>query len=217
MKYTHLRLSLNKGGRDYIISDLHGCYKEFQKKLVEIGFNKKTDRMFSVGDLNDRGEDSVSCLNLIKEPWFYSVLGNHETMLLDAYYQKGNYYTKYNNSRNGGDWFYEISDETQKELVDLIETLPLSITIGKNKIGICHAEPPSNDWEDRFNDEFAATKLLWGRDWIKNESTIVNNIEHTYHGHTPVKEPITIGNSTFIDTGAVFKGGKLTCLELNYD
>ena len=45
-----------------------------------IGFDKTKDRMFSVGDLPDRGIDSYGTLQLLNESWFYPVLGNHEQM-----------------------------------------------------------------------------------------------------------------------------------------
>lgn len=60
----------NTNGRDFVVGDLHGCFKEFVEKLKEINFDYSTDRMFSVGDLIDRGEDSIKCLRLIKTPWF---------------------------------------------------------------------------------------------------------------------------------------------------
>jgi hypothetical protein len=43
---------------------------------------------------------------------------------------------------------------------------------------------------------------------------VVKNVSKFYVGHTPVDEQKTLGNCTFIDTGAVFTG-KLTVLRIN--
>ena len=79
------RVAANAGGRDFLIGDLHGCLDQLQAKLVQASFApEQGDRLFAVGDLVDRGPDSLGCLNLLREPWFFSVLGNHDQMLLDA-------------------------------------------------------------------------------------------------------------------------------------
>ena len=68
----------NWHGRDFVLGDLHGCLELLQIEMIKVGFNEETDRIFSVGDLVDRGPDSLKCLELVFEPWFHSVLGNHE-------------------------------------------------------------------------------------------------------------------------------------------
>lgn len=59
---------------------------------------------------------------------------------------------------------------------------------------------------------------MWSRSWIVDKSMEdVANIYKTYHGHTPVKDVVTIGNVNFIDTRAVFKQietARLTVVEL---
>ncbi len=60
-------------------------------------------RDFVVGDLIDRGPNSMECLRLIKEPWFFSVLGNHEDMMLDVISNEFKHgVAQWIN--NGGDW-----------------------------------------------------------------------------------------------------------------
>lgn len=78
-----LQLPANTGGTDFVVGDLHGCRHLLEARLAELGFCAETDRVLSVGDLVDRGPDSWGTLQLIEEPWFYFVLGNHEEMLLD--------------------------------------------------------------------------------------------------------------------------------------
>lgn len=79
----HKCLPANPKGRAFILSDLHGCLDLLEEKLSDVAFDPNTDRLINVGDLSNRGPDSLGCLRLIRQPWFYAVRGNHEQMLLD--------------------------------------------------------------------------------------------------------------------------------------
>ena len=75
---AHKHYARNENGRDFVVSDIHGCYDTLMVELAQIDFDQHKDRLFSVGDLVDRGPDSLKCLKLIEEPWFHPVIGNHE-------------------------------------------------------------------------------------------------------------------------------------------
>lgn len=72
----------NVDGRDFVVGDLHGCFDELAKLMIYVKFDPKRDRLFSTGDLIDRGPRSSDCLALLRKPWFYPVLGNHEDLIL---------------------------------------------------------------------------------------------------------------------------------------
>lgn len=72
----------NPSGRDFVVGDLHGMRAALDRALERVNFDTAHDRLFGTGDLVDRGPDSLGCLALLSEPWFYGVLGNHERMLL---------------------------------------------------------------------------------------------------------------------------------------
>jgi serine/threonine protein phosphatase 1 len=76
------KLPANIQGKDYVVGDLHGCHSLLERLLKEVKFDKSRDRLFSVGDLIDRGPDSLRCLHLLQEPWFFASQGNHELMML---------------------------------------------------------------------------------------------------------------------------------------
>lgn len=78
-----VKIPANVDGRDFVVGDLHGCYDELMLLLEHVNFNKEQDRLFCVGDLIDRGPKPKECLELLHEKWFYPVLGNHETLLLE--------------------------------------------------------------------------------------------------------------------------------------
>lgn len=196
---------LNTKGLDFFVGDLHGCYDKFQQKLKYIGFDPETDRMFSVGDLIDRGPDSVKCLKLLEEPWFHAVLGNHEDFLLGSH-------TNYVWVSNGGGWSWDCTEKQLEELRQLVrdkmyQTITVDTVYGK--VGVVHAES-TDDWND--NGDLSRQTNLWARTRIKcGQDMPIKNIDRVVVGHTPLKEVVRLGNMVYIDTGAVFDG-QLTIL-----
>lgn len=68
----------------YAIGDIQGCYRELQLLLRKIDFNHGKDTLWLVGDIVNRGPDSLAALQFCMrhENSVQIVLGNHDLHLL---------------------------------------------------------------------------------------------------------------------------------------
>lgn len=131
----------NVSGRDFVVGDLHGCFDLLQALLKHVDFKYQDDRLISVGDLIDRGPNSLKCLCLLDEPWFHCVKANHEQLMED--YLTGDPMGKWW-FPNGGKWWFDLSLVEKHEvtrLLPVIQDLPWLITVeGPKKFHVIHAE-----------------------------------------------------------------------------
>ena len=66
----------------YVMSDLHGCRKEFNQMLDLIQYSTECDELWIVGDICDRGNESIPLLQQIADnPSMHIIFGNHDVWL----------------------------------------------------------------------------------------------------------------------------------------
>ncbi len=71
----------------YVIGDVHGCLLQLNNLLEKIAYSP-TDKLYFVGDLVNRGPDSLDTLMFIKSlPNTNIILGNHDLHLLALAYK----------------------------------------------------------------------------------------------------------------------------------
>lgn len=218
------RVPRNTKGRDIIIGDIHGCFTKMGAALRGIGFDPDAgDRLFSVGDLVDRGPESIEAMNFITADFVHAVSGNHEAMAVmwpDGDLDSGIYHA------NGGSWMIALDRETQREVSSALSALPVAIELetANGLVGIVHAECPLASWhdftamlEDSATPDLKRKALIdmahWSRNRIEsNFEGIVDGVRAVVVGHTPMVNMTSLGNTMFIDTMG-WRAGKFTLLD----
>lgn len=208
----------NTRGTDYVVGDIHGCFSMLKIALTNIGFDHTVDRLFSVGDLVDRGPESNEFRQWVARDWFHPVRGNHEQMMMKFFegdLDYGMYLVK------GGEWFLKSSHEEQTLYYSIVVNLPFAISIDHDGglVGLIHAECPADDWSTMkliAHDERAQMEMLWSRSKIANQSDVsIDGIDRLFVGHTIVDSPVTLGNVHYIDTGGFRPDGAISVFKLD--
>lgn len=215
------KYSKNTDGCDYVVGDIHGCFTLLQRALASIGFNPEVDRLFSAGDLVDRGPENEAVLDWLLTPWFFPVRGNHDEFVIN--------HAEIGDMRgvhlyNGGAWFLTKDAGEQNRFIYAMRNLPIAIEVetDEGSVGIVHAEVPNDDWpwfrDKLLHRDYQADHIdhcaMWSRSRITsgkggNIMPDVKGIDMVCVGHTVVKEAINIANVLYLDTGAV-RTGKFT-------
>ena len=207
-------LPLNTLGKDYVVGDLHGCYVLLILLLHQIKFNPNVDRLISVGDLVDRGNDSLECFNLLNRTWFHSVLGNHEDLLrysvLLFLSENQALPTKYNavplqagavnHFMNGGKWVGEagLTIELAMNWLVKLNSMPIILVVGKDtnsRYNVVHSEllsygnSVSDDMIDSHSNDLDSMEMIWGRNIFAqnpmiSDETQSKDLSITFSGHT---------------------------------
>lgn len=224
------KLKGNRFGKDFVVGDIHGCYDTLMSLLNKADFDPDQDRLFSVGDLIDRGPDSIKCLSLLNEPYFYAVKGNHETMFCQMVNGDHTWFNidQYWDARNGGDWTEEWFEDNAPDLKywrDRLSRLPYVIEVsGISNISpywVVHAELwcrdkpllPQNlsDFLDNATTNDLSA-LQWSRQLSKHKKLPYENFfpGPIYCGHTPIssRRPNVVCGHMNLDGGAGKSAGQ---------
>ena len=122
--------------RTIVIGDVHGCIEELDELLAEV--YHPGDRLVFLGDLVDRGPDSLGVVRRVRELGAECVMGNHESKHLR--YRKHEAMRKACGKKNPMKPFYGDKLKLQESLtVDdwaFLFTLPKYIRLGKKLMAV---------------------------------------------------------------------------------
>ena len=166
-------LSLNENGRDFVIGDLHGQLDLLHAFMDHVKFFPVFDRIISVGDLVDRGEKNLECLQLLDEQWFHCVKGNHE-QLMEDYLTGGPTGSWW--FHNGGNWWNQLDSLDKNEvnrLLPVVQALPWLITVPTKagRFHVVHAELPFVD-RSTGSDQPLTDKVLADEDKLRTNCLV---------------------------------------------
>lgn len=129
-----------------IIGDIHGCISEFNALLEELRITD-TDQVFCIGDLIDRGPDSVSvvqrCVELTTVCDFKLILGNHEEKFL-RYLNHLEKNTGLENELKGIHEFPLLVDRLHEKEIAFIKGAYFSYWLKQEKIMLLHGGISTN-------------------------------------------------------------------------
>jgi serine/threonine protein phosphatase 1 len=219
------------------ISDIHGCYDEFNKLLGLVKYNSTKDQLILLGDYVDRGKDNKKVVSFVRELvntyGAIALKGNHDKMFLDYVKFPQNYLNVYNYFNNGGEttlrnyiedfdsyqwqgesykkWASEIMMQHSDD-VCFLDELPYYHETDEYIFVHAGINPFLKDWKFTTHEDF-----IWIRGQFLNR-----NHEHdkiVIHGHTPTVNlhksyDIFFGNKKIGIDGACAFGGQLNCLEI---
>lgn len=203
----------NTRGRDWVVGDIHGAFSRLQSALNQIGFDPSHDRLFSVGDLVDKGPECEAFEDWLAQDWFFAVRGNHDQMAVE-WARHGNDMDAGWYASQGGAWNIGALDQERVRRADLLASLPLAIQVQTHAgpVGIVHADCSFGAWaelvdrlskpqsEQAFAHDRETTQ--WSRSRITHhDDSGVPDLRALIVGHTLVSSAAILGNVHYIETG----------------
>lgn len=221
---------MNKDNRLIVcIGDPHGCLVELDELLNKIGYNSEQIRLVMMGDLVDRGENSVGVVRRVRELGVECVKGNHEDKHIRFFEQqkKRSENKNYKGGKELCDFELNINKRLSKADHAWLKDLPIRIHLAHNYWAVHGGMIPAiafDKQEDakmmraRWVDENGNHKPLkitdstegayiWSSKWKGPQSVIYGHFVQP--GYKPRIDKFDGGECIGIDTGCCF-GGKLT-------
>ena len=205
-----------------VIGDIHGCFNTLKELVVKIKKKYPDIKIYSVGDLVDRGNFSYEVLDFVIDEEIKFTSGNHDIMFY--------YFIKFPEHPLAKIWLYNGSENTVTSYRDRFERIDAHLDIiAKAPLFINHEDcfishagisryfksklpvqilENLDDLEAIMKNQIANEHgILWTRDELINLGKL------QVVGHTR-KENVVINksnNSVYIDT-SVYTGNKLTAI-----
>lgn len=196
-----------------VIGDVHGCYYTLQQ-LVDKIKNKYTDiEIFCVGDLVDRGANSLETIDFVINEKIRFTLGNHDLMFYSFFRDP--------KSQMGKNWLYNGAETTLKSYEDSMEKIEQHLSVldkaplfidtedcfishagiskaFQDKISIDILNNPEELKKVISSDLYDLNSILWNRGELMNIGKL-QVVGHTHRKEVYFNEDT---NAIYIDTTA---------------
>ncbi|MFD1129039.1 metallophosphoesterase family protein [Paenibacillus sp. MER 78] len=221
-----------------VISDIHGCYDEFNALLHTANYISEQDKLILLGDYVDRGPNSKEVLNQIiqlhQEYGVVTLKGNHDQLFLDAmllqeddrWLKNGGYQTI--ESYMGVSYFedHHFNKNAYKEAkayimehypqhLEFLQSLPYYYETDTHLFVHAGINPFYADFKEQPEEDF-----IWIRELFHHHPT--NLDKPVIFGHTPTVHLHETASIWFQEDkigidGACAYGKQLNCLEIAED
>ncbi len=217
----------------YVISNLHGCYDEYQVLLRTIRFHDKRDVLYVLGDIVDYGPDSMKLINdMSVRVNVYPIAGEHDYTAVKMFmgYEKMLKTGQKNDEfvsdmtawiRDGGeptmDAYRRLDKDGREGVLDYLSDMPLyeEVTVSGKDYLLLHQGiydfTPNLDLDELEPEDFFTESVDPSRKYFEDKILVV--------GHTPTTD-VEGGGRIFYGNGSIFidcglgRGGRLGCLRL---
>jgi len=160
----------------YAIGDIQGCHKELQRLLEHIKFDPAEDSLWFVGDLVNRGPDSLAVLRFVRSlgDRAITVLGNHDLHTLAVAHG----HLKYHRNDNIDDI---LDAEDCDELMNWLRHQPLLHHDAKLNFTMLHAGlPPQWDLATAQACANEVESVLQGSEYVEFLENMYGNKPDTW-------------------------------------
>lgn len=130
--------------RTFVVGDIQGCYQSLCKLLEKIEFDASSDQLWAVGDLVNRGPESLEVLRYCRSlgKSFRTVLGNHDLHLLAI--ARGHTSPRKNDTLDK-----ILAAPDRDELLEWLQSQPLVHIDSEQQVALVHAGiPPQWNLQD---------------------------------------------------------------------
>jgi len=156
---------------DWVIGDIHGCWRTLERLLDRIAWNPATDRVWLIGDLVNKGTGSLEVLRWAAEPAnrVDAVLGNHDVHLLAWVAGAADHRSE--------DTFDDVLEATDRDqLLGWLQSRPLVVDLDRvvlvhaglhptwslpESLDLAHEVQRAMQDDDRFRELYARRKAPW--------------------------------------------------------
>lgn len=202
------------------VSDIHGCIDEFTELLRKLNYDHNRDRIILLGDLIDRGPDSLAVVEKARTMNLECVMGNHEHKFVKWFRSQGSRVDVYDRK----DYYSKFSDEDLNYIINMPTYIELEDVIAVHaglKPGIVLSNQTKDDMMYlRYTDEhrrFVSLKkinklgkeatgaIFWTQFWYGPKSVVYGHNVHSLEN--PLIEERVPGVFCYgLDTGCCFNG-----------